>query len=726
MIRSSFAALAALLVAAAPASAQIAVDGQLVEPEYRLLATDTGGPTLGFGPLNQLNALYAYAVPTSATEGTLYLGLAGRVERSGNSVLVFLDTRTGGYNTGDYGRAGAPGAAGTFNSGHQFDTGFLADYVLNINCNAVNPDNCFFNLYTLSGSAATGGSGGPDNYLGSSADANGRVAASFPANGDENSRTRGFEVALTYSATGTGAVLALDRTSVQAFSLITSADGFVSNQFLTPTNAGDGNYGFDAQNFETKAADPASLVWQTLAGRQGWRHLAWPVGGGTVAHLAAQNHVQGVAESYPSGGPNVILGWDGTQWEYATSTTNPLTSGLGQFWYHYNAADFPSGQPEPGFKPLPYTLYAGGVEPQANVVRSLVGTSDNYYLLGNPFALAFDLAGLDETATNFNVGALAYVWDPNAGTAGGYVVRDRTSPTLATRTIDAMQGVFVELTAPAPPLTGLSPQFAFSQSARVSDAPFYGVSPGERRLVALELVRDTPAGPMVEDQTARLLFAADATEGTDYLDSTEPPGFAGIGAHIAFASVSGGAGVHRAQESRPLSPASVVSVPLALRIAGLPEGAAYRLRWPTVENVPAEWTLRLLDLQTGSVVDLRAAAEYAFSASPTEWTERFVVEASAGAVASDSAPAAAAVGPATPNPVTGMSRVRVAVDRAQAVRADLYDALGRRVAVVFDATVSAGAGVDVAIEAARLAPGAYVLRITGETFSASRAVSVVR
>lgn len=730
------AALASLV--GGPALAQIAPDGLITEPEYLLLATDDGGPGLGFGPDNQLNAIYAHVVPTSATTGVLYLGIAGKLERnddSGNrvSAVVFLDTRAGGYGDGNFGRADGPdfgNGVTNFNSGHVFNEGFLADYALQIGCGWT-PTDCYFNLYTLSGSAGNGG--GPNLYLGS-ANTSPMLGASLPADGD--SRTQGFEIALTYSADGVGADLALDRTSVQAFALITGASGFLSNQFLTPTNATDGNYGFDAVDFNTKAASPVTLAWQTIAGRAGWRHLAWPVDGGTVADLAAQNFVQGTAQSYPNGGPNVIRDWGGTAWVYATSNAEPLFLGDGAFWYHYDAADFPGGVPMPEWRPRPYTIRAGGVEPQEDVVFFKLVSPDEFYLLGNPYAVGYDLSWLDVISPVRDasaaaglpmIGPLAWVWDPDAGTAGAYVVRDLLSENPADRSIAHLQGVMVERTAPGP-----VPIFRFNHAGRLAPGTFLGREGGagrtpltERRTLGLELVRETPDGPVVEDQVARLLLSADGTDGFDMLDARRPPTVGTVHASLAFAGQrADGSPAWLAQDSRPLDPAGQILAPLALRIAGLPDGATYRLRWPRVENVPASWTLRLRDTETGALVDLRTAPDYAFTASNTDWTQRFVLEVLPSLVTAEAAPQHAEVGPATPNPSTITTRVRVAVPAPEGIRAELFDALGRRVAVVFDGTVAAEATL--AVDVAGLAPGAYVLRVVGSSFSATRAVTVVR
>ena len=80
----------------------------------------------------------------------------------------------------------------------------------------------------------------------------------------------------------------------------------------------------------------------------------------------------------------------------------------------------------------------------------------------------------------------------------------------------------------------------------------------------------------------------------------------------------------------------------------------------------------------------------------------------------------------TPNPTTETARVSLTVADAQHVRVEAFDALGRRVAVVFDGGVAAGAEQALVFDATLLPSGPYLLRISGETFSATTRVSVAR
>ncbi len=100
-------------------------------------------------------------------------------------------------------------------------------------------------------------------------------------------------------------------------------------------------------------------------------------------------------------------------------------------------------------------------------------------------------------------------------------------------------------------------------------------------------------------------------------------------------------------------------------------------------------------------------------------------ERPAGSVASGSAPAASGLvlGPASPNPARGPARLALTVGEASAVRVEVVDALGRRVRVLVDGTVAAGAHP---LEVAGLAPGVYTVWAESGGETAARVVTVVR
>ncbi len=229
--------------ATASTAATFTYNGNITETGWgAALATSAGGPTPGFGAGHEVNAIYVQASDTH-----INLGLAGNVQ-DGNRILVFIDSKSGGYNDGNFGRTSAPQGVDDFNSATTFDGGFNADYCLVIGTNAAG-DNNFFDLFTLSGTAGMGG--GPSTYLGDRFTSfSGAFTGANPAN---SNNTQGFEVGIPKS------LLGYTSGGVKVFAMYTSDGGFLSNQFLTKAGAMDGNYGGGAVVFGAAMPDPVTV-----------------------------------------------------------------------------------------------------------------------------------------------------------------------------------------------------------------------------------------------------------------------------------------------------------------------------------------------------------------------------------------------------------------------------------------------------------------------------------
>ena len=79
-----------------------------------------------------------------------------------------------------------------------------------------------------------------------------------------------------------------------------------------------------------------------------------------------------------------------------------------------------------------------------------------------------------------------------------------------------------------------------------------------------------------------------------------------------------------------------------------------------------------------------------------------------------------------PNPFASASHLTLDVAETQRVIAEVYDALGRRVARLHDGVLAAGSPHAFVVEAGALPPGPYVVRVTGERFAATRRITLVR
>jgi hypothetical protein len=80
----------------------------------------------------------------------------------------------------------------------------------------------------------------------------------------------------------------------------------------------------------------------------------------------------------------------------------------------------------------------------------------------------------------------------------------------------------------------------------------------------------------------------------------------------------------------------------------------------------------------------------------------------------------------SPNPASDGSRVGVQVQRAQAVRVSVFDALGREVAILFDGTLGANEARSLTLDASTLPAGLYVVRLAGESVAQTHTLTVAR
>ena len=85
-----------------------------------------------------------------------------------------------------------------------------------------------------------------------------------------------------------------------------------------------------------------------------------------------------------------------------------------------------------------------------------------------------------------------------------------------------------------------------------------------------------------------------------------------------------------------------------------------------------------------------------------------------------------ALSSAYPNPFGDDTRLTLSVARAQHVTVVVLDITGRRVATVYDGTVTPGASTTLKIDGAGLPSGLYLVRVSGEDFSTTRRISLVR
>jgi hypothetical protein len=219
-------------------------NGNINEPQWSAaLSTSQGGPISGFGN-NTIDALYL-----KNQSGFLFGAVAGRLEDNANNnkILVFLDTKSGGFNNlaSWTNRNGIYYSIRNLDGGITFDAGFEPDYILGMNYAGAT---AFFDLYDMQA--------GSNNFLGTNLSS---TQLGYLSNSGSGDYTKGFEFAIPLSALGN------PSTNVKAFVMLVNDPGefsatTLSNQFLTPAGVGEGNYGNGNVNFNLAQPNPISYA----------------------------------------------------------------------------------------------------------------------------------------------------------------------------------------------------------------------------------------------------------------------------------------------------------------------------------------------------------------------------------------------------------------------------------------------------------------------------------
>lgn len=79
-----------------------------------------------------------------------------------------------------------------------------------------------------------------------------------------------------------------------------------------------------------------------------------------------------------------------------------------------------------------------------------------------------------------------------------------------------------------------------------------------------------------------------------------------------------------------------------------------------------------------------------------------------------------------PNPARARASFSLSLDRTQHITAEVYDLLGRRVSTILDRPLHAGAPHTLRLDTTQLSGATYIVRITGDSFLASRVFTVTK
>ena len=472
----------------------------------------------------------------------------------------------------------------------------------------------------------------------------------------------------------------------------------------------------DGQTGSATSPQPLTLFpGETLTGDTGWRMLAPPGADASAGYVLDPLWTQGYPGADVRAGTSNVLRYDEASGAYVSvaSASAPWPRGAGRAVYVYADDDprtpeadgeFPKTLPPIGIGPVgPFTF------PLSFTPTSPEARGPGWNMLGNPFpfSLDWDAPGW----TREGIGGSVYVWDP-AYLGGNYRAWNGATGPLAGGVIPRGLAFWVQVVASGAELTAPDTPATADRGGDEPDALVFRVVSEERPGLGAE---------------AFVSFELDATHGLDDRDAPSLPSISLD--RIDLATVAAQEAIRLVVDARPLAPGVAFSVPIAVESFASGEAADERLAlvWPRLD-VPEAWRLTLVDGLTGARVDLRTESKYDFEFKPEDpAAARFALEIDPLAVTSGEPTTAGAttLGAPRPNPTSGAARVPYTLAEASAVRLAVYNATGRRVALIAEGLVPAGEH-EAVWEPGPAATGVYLVRLEAGGTVATRRLVVTR
>ena len=355
-----------------------------------------------------------------------------------------------------------------------------------------------------------------------------------------------------------------------------------------------------------------------LGGMPGWRMISSPVAS-TYGDLLSGTLTQGYTGSdlglTDTNGnslqPNVLWyvesyeGTDNQRWRTPTDASDPLTGSRGLFVYVFGDVDSDSRYNEQ----LPDTLEVTGPEFTGNGNQidfgiTYTATADTgWNLVGNPYGASLNWDD-NTTWTKTNVNQTIYVWDPNANAGNGnFLTWNGSVGSLGSGLIAPFQGFWVKA-------NGTNPQLTVSEDNKVIGGIFrrkeQNKTPNPN--IKFELQAEDIHGLY---QESFVMFSNNAKRNFDPQDGYRMFPFGQTYLELYFKQNDGSqmAIEHLPNEfeyqyERPLSVGAIVD--------GNPVNSTLTLSWPTMENLPADWIIKLRDNETDEEINLRNRSFYSF------------------------------------------------------------------------------------------------------------------
>ncbi len=474
---------------------------------------------------------------------------------------------------------------------------------------------------------------------------------------------------------------------------------------------------------------------RTISGNAGWRMISIPITGATVSDISDDTAIQGITGGSNTGDAANIYynpASDGTGTDGWTTPTNMSTAwgdGLGIIIYFFDNTTAGSSE-------LPIDLDATGSEPSSNVAVSL---SDTFTLIGNPFQSNIEID--DISGNGLGVGLLkgglvspVKVWDDANSTYQSFNFNQSLI-------LSEWQAFFLERDETLGTVANTLTIPTSSKTASSADIEIFSkASTTSWREIDLKLfVQDK------KDFENKLYFTTGSHEGRDSFDGSKLSSLNGSPT-IAFVQDFGEGKVLLSQDARALDPETIQEYFMEINDAGV--SGTYELSWPVKKQIPSDWKITLIDLETEAQVNMQVDTSYSFSVEAKQKRPAVssLLPPAVKAKSSDNSDARfkIIVEPATavsnepadkpitfgleqnyPNPFNPSTTIKYSVGEAGPVSITVYNVMGQKVAELLNTTRSAGE-YQVTWNASNQASGIYYYRLTAPGQVITRQMTLIK
>jgi hypothetical protein len=579
---------------------------------------------------------------------------------------------------------------------------------------------------------------------------------------------------LAYQTTETAGSSAWDGLTISGtITGLSIADGaYLYLQWQTDTVSGNAQY--DEFGLTNLTVSPVFGVIDGAEGSSGWRMLSTPVQNASYREVLGSIWSQCFTGARYNGAfcdggdeSNVVVLNSSGSYVSISDLDDLIDTGHGFAVFVYEYDDDlvfdGNGNVTSGRGSFPKTITVAGSEPSGDITPTLNDGSLLYTLLGNPYASTISPYDENGDITGNDISNVIYVYDHNytsgfsgedeaneGGAGGGWRTWNGSAGGLTDGKVAPYQGFMVVNLNP-----GLS-SFTVRTSSITDGGTLHGHQENTQQnpKPAIQL-----AARINEAQVSDVWFSF-SEEGSLEANRFDAAALYALdyAPYLMFYAVSGGRAIDI--KTLPADLEGELSIPLKMNgwkpvddptvMMFEPMGGSVEIIWPTLRNIPEEWSLSLTDHETGISIDLKdpSTQNYEFdllvdtksvskrpyelavreAAVPGKVSSRFTLDINALPTSADPAdelPREVSLSQNYPNPFNPATSIRFGLPETQSVTLQVFDLSGRLIATLANGVRTAGFH-EVRFDGSSLASGVYFYRLQTDAVTYTRKFTLLK